>query len=594
MSKWAFLAEGVESPLEGLRSGLLQSVQLGLGISNTIQQNKAVQMEQDRMRRIAERQTKRQEILSSDVDSNEKVSALLSAGDIEGAQQVAGLESARVAEERAAELHPLQVQQTEKDLEAFDMNMGMKERDLQIRETANALRGIEALNGNPIMQARIIDNSPAIQKAMGIPEGMAGGGKAEDLAKRKLMADAAQKRLDKANTEIDKLEIEGAKGIFAAKGWDSGFTTFGAKFDSDEQLDRAARQVAGLAKLLSVVQPEFGDELNMERAADIVGQAVDSDGMLRPEALVEFTSNLQRQANLMSTGQVEPGRPSKAHIDKLKAIASQNNGEIPAAARQQWNQRFPNDNPDQWIVDDNSIKEQVKGITEVSKEYNKGWTRINKPSKNTVPGDLIKLGDKGLPTAQDVNKIASELNVNVNTALGKETANAVSLGKHLGSNVLPYNKRKRDNLQGAVAASESSGNHRAISESGNHYGLYQMGTEALTDSGYISKSGKWTGKDGIKSKEDYLNSPEAQTKSFNIYNNKLKNWVSKIPNIQKILGKTTDDGNKVTMSGLVMAAHLVGIGALRDAIKKGVNLRDIADNLDTSAWDYINKFSGHY
>ena len=69
----------------------------------------------------------------------------------------------------------------------------------------------------------------------------------------------------------------------------------------------------------------------------------------------------------------------------------------------------------------------------------------------------------------------------------------------------------------ALGNKESSGNYGAINQL-NYLGKYQMGEKALIDAGYYTAdgtkkndwSGTWTGKDGVNSWQDFINSPQAQ------------------------------------------------------------------------------------
>ena len=64
---------------------------------------------------------------------------------------------------------------------------------------------------------------------------------------------------------------------------------------------------------------------------------------------------------------------------------------------------------------------------------------------------------------------------------------------------------------------ESSGRYDVVNSIG-YLGLYQMGEKAMVDAGYYKPQieyknrwdGEFTGKDGVHSKEDFLNNPLAQ------------------------------------------------------------------------------------
>jgi hypothetical protein len=73
-----------------------------------------------------------------------------------------------------------------------------------------------------------------------------------------------------------------------------------------------------------------------------------------------------------------------------------------------------------------------------------------------------------------------------------------------------------------LAHSESSNNYD-ITNSHGYLGKYQMGEAALIDTGYYIRdktpgrndwSGHWTGKDGISSKQDFLDNHVVQGEEF--------------------------------------------------------------------------------
>jgi len=120
---------------------------------------------------------------------------------------------------------------------------------------------------------------------------------------------------------------------------------------------------------------------------------------------------------------------------------------------------------------------------------------------------------------------------------------------------------------------EGGGDPEAINQFG-YIGKYQFGEDALIDLGYYKQdgtnnrtadgkfkydwSGEWTGKNGIKSKEDFLHNYEAQDQA-------AKEWVRllcsrmKRHKLQKHIGKTIK-GIEITESGIIAAAHLKGYG----------------------------------
>lgn len=112
---------------------------------------------------------------------------------------------------------------------------------------------------------------------------------------------------------------------------------------------------------------------------------------------------------------------------------------------------------------------------------------------------------------------------------------------------------------------ESNNDYEAVNQLG-YLGKYQFGGAALKDLGYKEGS-KWVGKDGINSKEDFLNSPEIQEKAMTSYV-KIQEGYLKSNGALDYVGKEFD-GEVVTKEGLLAAAHLVGAGAVHKMLKTG-------------------------
>ena len=121
---------------------------------------------------------------------------------------------------------------------------------------------------------------------------------------------------------------------------------------------------------------------------------------------------------------------------------------------------------------------------------------------------------------------------------------------------------------------ESSNRYNIQNEKG-YLGKYQMGEPALVDSGYYTRKqnygdykNQWdmpfTGKMGVKTKNDYLNNKEAQEDAVRKYHGYLWEATKKIAkeNHGKII-----NGVKMTYSGMLAGAFLVGQGGLESFIE---------------------------
>lgn len=112
-----------------------------------------------------------------------------------------------------------------------------------------------------------------------------------------------------------------------------------------------------------------------------------------------------------------------------------------------------------------------------------------------------------------------------------------------------------------------AGNYQQTTPLGTATGAYQLPYAALKDAGYVADGGtpafgagewpnvKWTGKKGIWSRADFLNSIEAQDDAFASNTNMNWNYIkNKVP-----LGQTIN-GITMTKEGALSAAHMMGMG----------------------------------
>lgn len=150
-----------------------------------------------------------------------------------------------------------------------------------------------------------------------------------------------------------------------------------------------------------------------------------------------------------------------------------------------------------------------------------------------------------------------------------------------------------------LGARESGGKYNILNKYG-YAGKYQMGEAALIDTGYYRKgigkpfnndwSGTFTGKDGVNSIRDFLNSPKAQENAQIIF--KKKQWgYLKAVGADKYVGKIIN-GYMITPSGLLAAAHLKGAGSVIKYLKSNGQVIE-KDAFGTSVESYMKKFAGY-
>ncbi|KAG4067553.1 hypothetical protein HA402_005325 [Bradysia odoriphaga] len=140
-----------------------------------------------------------------------------------------------------------------------------------------------------------------------------------------------------------------------------------------------------------------------------------------------------------------------------------------------------------------------------------------------------------------------------------------------------------------LAQRESGGDARCVNEYG-FMGLYQMGQPALQDVGYMNDRGGWTGRDGIMSREDFLNNPDIQTRAIRAYHSIV--WNQYLPEyVRSSVGRVIN-GVTLTISGLIAGAHLVGHERLARYVRTN-GQEDACDEIGTRCSEYVRQF-GRY
>lgn len=135
-----------------------------------------------------------------------------------------------------------------------------------------------------------------------------------------------------------------------------------------------------------------------------------------------------------------------------------------------------------------------------------------------------------------------------------------------------------------LAYFESRGRYEIYKLRGPYLGKYQFGIARLIDLELIDRNRKWF---PPMNKERFLKNHELQEAAFvahvarhlDAINRRYKKW----------FGKTIDDV-VVTPSGLVAAAHLVGLGGLNQMLRSGTRP---ADANGTTALQYMEWMGGY-
>ena len=150
----------------------------------------------------------------------------------------------------------------------------------------------------------------------------------------------------------------------------------------------------------------------------------------------------------------------------------------------------------------------------------------------------------------------------------------------------------------ALRMRESSGNYRLVNTL-DFLGAYQFGEGALVDLGFVRPddnyrdnnfSGGWTGKLGIDSKAEFLNSSAAQDAAADAWFPLIWRYLTAI-GADDYLGRLVG-GTRITASGLLAGAHLLGAGAVLDWLASG-GTNQITDAYGTPITEYIGMFAGY-
>ncbi len=155
--------------------------------------------------------------------------------------------------------------------------------------------------------------------------------------------------------------------------------------------------------------------------------------------------------------------------------------------------------------------------------------------------------------------------------------------------------RNFDAWAAEIRQQESSDNYG--SDTGTHFGAYQMGSAALLAAGFQDKAGGWTALArayGVKSIQDFLATPRAQDIAFERYT------VSQYKDLRPYLGYIgrTIDGIKMTLPGMLAGARLVGPGGVVLYLtSNGRNIPSDHGKHPVPVTRYLKKFGGpsfHY
>lgn len=220
-----------------------------------------------------------------------------------------------------------------------------------------------------------------------------------------------------------------------------------------------------------------------------------------------------------------------------------------------------------------------------------GWTKKLSPQEKLKMDQALSVYDTDY--SQQVQRTYAEANLSALEARNLEEATAIYSGlrSNLGAATLRSSgtAASREAITGSdfnkrIAHSESRGKYDAENRLG-YVGKYQFGGAALQDTGYKDANGKWTGKDGVSSKEDWKNNPDAQEAAMSKLTSRNRRHLTTNDAFKQV-GKTLQ-GVVITKQGLLAASHLVGAQGVVDMLKTGVIPKDANG---TTALKYMSMF----
>lgn len=230
--------------------------------------------------------------------------------------------------------------------------------------------------------------------------------------------------------------------------------------------------------------------------------------------------------------------------------------------------RFRRNDPSTWYTTGSSSASNL----------GKNYTYKYNPSNFVAAKVASKsLGSTSSTTTSAVTQSSGGTSPFSSASREKEVLNAASAiaQTYTGPAISGLSMKETKQLVGSIGALESTGNQKAVNSYG-YAGLYQMGTMALQEAGFVKKgigssnsllnnARNWTISGGLPA---FLNSRELQDKAIAAYANKNVQYLT---NTYKENYAGMDTTTKMTY---LASMHNGGMGAGYKAIKNGTNAKD--------------------
>jgi|GEM_PF-1506001 len=146
-----------------------------------------------------------------------------------------------------------------------------------------------------------------------------------------------------------------------------------------------------------------------------------------------------------------------------------------------------------------------------------------------------------------------------------------------------------DSFYDALGKRECNSGYTCVNQS-DFIGRYQLGCAALTDAGYATggtnRNCNFNGRNGIHDRASFLASASAQEDAVRRYHGRVQGYLQNAGLWDRV--GTSYNGQTVTASGLIGAAHLAGVGNLQQYF----NGEPWVDGNGTSPGEYIEVLNG--
>jgi hypothetical protein len=232
-------------------------------------------------------------------------------------------------------------------------------------------------------------------------------------------------------------------------------------------------------------------------------------------------------------------------------------------------------------------KEAAKEADEDNKEAEESNTSSSSPAtaSSMGGGSIGEARARSANSTGDATKTIADRGIK-NAATDKDLRDQPQAdGMTVGD--FEMNSNEMTAYKAQMGRSESGGDYTEVNQLG-YVGKYQMGHQALIDEGYVKSNvgsngdlnnpNSWTGKGGIRSKSDFLNSPSVQESAMDSYTK--RNYKTLVRT-----GGITSEQTTAERAGMMSASHLLGAGGATQWRETGIG----SDANNTTGAEYYKR-----